>query len=54
MAAKQRKGAIEPVNLIMGFVAILGGVLIIFNRADYGLIMIIIATLVEAIQRLFR
>lgn len=45
---------IDPLNLIMGFVAILGGILIIINKADYGLILLIIATLLEALSRIIK
>ncbi len=48
------KGAIEPINLIMGFVAIIGAILIIVNKGDYGLIMLIIATLIEALTRVLK
>ncbi|MEK6848166.1 MAG: hypothetical protein AABX65_00860 [Nanoarchaeota archaeon] len=49
-----KKGSIEPLNFIMGFVAIMGAVLIITNRGDYGLILLIIATLIEAISRVLK
>lgn len=42
---------LEPINLIMGAVAILGAILIIVGQGNYGLIALIIATLIEAIQR---
>jgi len=48
---KDKKRTIEPINLIMGFVAILGALLIIINKGEYGLILLIIATLIEAISR---
>lgn len=48
------KASIEPINLIMGFVAILGAILIIINKGDYGLILLIIATLMEAFERVLR
>ena len=46
-----KNGFVEPINLIMGFVAIIGAILIIFNKGDFGLIMLVIATLIEAISR---
>lgn len=46
-----KKASIEPLNLIMGLVAILGAVLIIINKGDYGLILLVISTLIEAIAR---
>lgn len=45
---------IEPLNLIMGAVAILGAVLIMINRGDYGLILLIIATLIESLARVVK
>ena len=50
----EKKANIDPLNLIMGFVAIVGALLIIVNKGDYGLIMLIIATLIEAIQRVLK
>jgi hypothetical protein len=44
----------EPMNLIMGAVAILGAALIIIGQGNYGLIALIIATLIEAIQRVVK
>lgn len=48
------KASIEPLNLIMGLIAITGAILIIFNKGDFGLILLIISTLIEAIQRAVR
>ena len=48
------KGTIDPLNLIMGLVALVGGILIIVNKGDYGLILLIIATLIEALSRLVK
>lgn len=48
------KGVVDPLNLIMGFVAILGALLIIVNKSDYGLILLIIATLIEALSRIMK
>ena len=49
-----KKGAIEPINLIMGLVAILGAVLIMIGKGDFGLIALIIATLIEALVRVIK
>lgn len=46
--------SIEPLNLIMGFIAILGAVLILIGKGDYGLIVLIIATLFEAMARVLK
>lgn len=47
-------GTIDPLNLIMGAVALVGGILIIVNKGDYGLILLIIATLIEALSRIVK
>ncbi len=49
-----KNGVVEPLNLIMGLVAILGAVLIMVNKGDYGLILLIIATLIEALARVVK
>ena len=49
-----KRANVEPINLIIGFVAIVGAVLIIVNKGDYGLILLIIATLIEAIARVLK
>ncbi len=49
-----QRGALDPLNLIMGLVALVGGVLIIINKGDYGLILLIIATLIEALTRIVK
>ena len=49
-----KDASIEPLNLIMGLVAILGAILIILNKGDYGLILLIISTLIEAISRVLK
>ena len=50
----KNKASIEPVNLVMGFVALIGAVLILINQTNYGLILIIIATIIEDMQRLLK
>jgi len=50
----KKASILEPINLIMGAVAILGAVLIIIGQGNYGLIALIIATLIEAIQRVVK
>lgn len=49
-----KKAVVDPLNIIMGVVALIGGLLIIVNRGDYGLILLIIATLIEAISRVVK
>jgi hypothetical protein len=38
----------------MGFIALLSGVLIMANKGDYGLVLLIIATLIEALSRIIK
>lgn len=45
---------LEPLNLIMASVALLGAVLILIGKGDYGLIALIIATLFEAMGRVLK
>ena len=49
-----KKAVLDPLNLIIGFVALVGAVLIMINRVDYGLVLLIISTLIESMQRLFK
>jgi len=42
-----KKGMIEPINAIMALVAMLGAVLILIGQGNYGLVALIIATLIE-------
>lgn len=51
---KNKKGAIEPINLLIAFVAIVGAVAFMINQANYGLVLLVISTLIEAIARLVR
>lgn len=46
-----KKASIDPMNVIMALVALLGSTLILVGKGDYGLIALIIATLFEAIWR---
>ena len=50
----KKKGSIEPLNMIMAVVAMLGAVLILIGKGDYGLIALIIATLFEAMGRIIK
>lgn len=49
-----QKASMDPLNLVMGLVALVGGILIILNKGDYGLILLIIATLIEALTRVVK
>ncbi len=51
---KNKRGIIEPINLLIAFVAIIGAVAFIINQANYGLVLLIISTLIEAIARLVK
>lgn len=45
---------VESLNLLIGFVALVGAILIMVNQVNFGLILLIISTLIEAIQRVFK
>ena len=51
---KNKKASIEPLNMIMALVSMLGAVLILIGKGDYGLIALIIAPLFEAMGRLIK
>jgi hypothetical protein len=54
MKLKNKKAVIEPINLIIAFVAFVGVVSFLANQPNYGLVFLIISTLIEAIARLVR
>ncbi len=45
---------INPVNILIAFIAIVGAGAFLINQPNYGLILLIISTLVEAITRIIR
>jgi len=49
-----RKGAIEPVNLIAGIILIFGGILLISNSVNLGLLIALVGTLIKAIEVVIR
>jgi len=52
---KNKKGTMfTPLSMIMGFVALTGAVLMIIGNGNYGLILLIIATLIEAMSRVIK
>ena len=46
-----KKAVMDPLNLIMGVIAICGAILIIFNKGDFGLILLIIASIVVQVHK---
>ena len=42
---------LQPLNLIMGVIAIIGGILFLFDKADLGLILVMVVILIEFIRR---
>lgn len=48
---KNKKGAVDPLHLIVGILAILGGVLYLLNKGNWGLIVVSIGLLTEAIKK---
>lgn len=49
-----KKASIEPINLMIAFVAIVGAIAFIINKSDFGLVLLIISTLIEAIARMVK
>ena len=49
-----KKGTIDPLNLIIGFIALMGVISFFINKPNYGLVFIIISTLIEAITRIVK
>ena len=43
---------VEPVNMIIGVVALFGVISFFINQPTYGLILLIISTLIESITRI--
>lgn len=51
---RAKKGVIDPVSMIIGFVALVGAVSFFVNQPNYGLVLLIISTLIEAITRIVK
>jgi len=49
-----KKAMIEPMNLLIGFVAFLGAAAFFINQPNYGLVLVVISTLIEALQRIIK
>jgi hypothetical protein len=49
-----RKAMVEPIHLIVGVLAILGGVLYLLNKGNWGLIVVSIGLLMEAIKQVVK
>lgn len=49
-----KKAMVEPVNIIIGIVALVGVISFFINQPNYGLVFLIISTLIEAITRLVK
>jgi len=45
---------IDPMSIIIGFVALIGAISFFINQPNYGLVFLIISTLIEAISRLVK
>ena len=50
----KQENLLDPINVIMGILAIVGAILIIIGQGNYGLIFLVITTLIGAIMRLFK
>lgn len=49
-----KKGVVDPINLIVGIVLILGGVLYLMNFNNWGLIIASIGLLMEAVKQVIK
>ena len=49
-----KKAVIDPINLMIGFVALVGVISFFINQPNYGLVFLIISTLIEAITRIVK
>ena len=45
---------IDPINLIIALVALIGVISFVINQPNYGLIFLIMSTLIEAITRIVK
>jgi len=50
----KRAYILDPLNLLIGFIAFVGAIAFFINQPNYGLILLIISTLMEAIGRVVR
>lgn len=49
-----KKGNIDPLNIMIGGVALIGALAFFINQPNYGLVFLIISTLIEAITRIVK
>ncbi len=49
-----KKAVFEPLNLIIALVALIGVISFVINQPNYGLVFLIISTLIEAITRIVK
>ena len=49
-----KKAVIDPINLLVAIVALIGAGSFLLNLPNYGLILLIISTLIEAIARVMK
>ncbi len=49
-----KKGILDPINILICIIALLGAIAFFINQPNYGLVLLIISTLVEAIARLVK
>ena len=45
---------LDPINLMIGIVALVGVISFFINQPNYGLVFLIISTLIEAITRIVK
>lgn len=44
----------DPISILIGIIAVIGAISFFINQPNYGLVFLIISTLIEAIARLVR
>lgn len=49
-----KKGFVEPIHLIAGVLLIIGGVLYLINFGNWGLIVVSIGLLMEAVKQVVK
>ena len=49
---KSKKAVIDPLQLIVGVVVILGGILYLLNKGNWGLVVVSIGLLMEAMKKI--
>jgi len=49
-----KKASIDPINIMVGLVALAGVIAFFINQPNYGLVFLIVSTLIEALSRVLK